>query len=238
MSEYKEILYSYSKKDHFLRKVDVRLKIIVLVFSLIMVLCGEGIVFPLFITGVCLLMSLYAGVTLKRYLLRFSEPLFIALVILIIKFLSQPSANPQPSAFSLFLRIVASVSLVNLFTFTTDFTDIIEGLSWFRLPKTFIDALLFAWRYVFVLLEEALVIYNAQKNRLGYISIKRGLNSFGILTGSLVIKAFEHADNIALSMMQRGYDGRLVSMRYRVFKKGELIGTLLVALIMVLLWRI
>lgn len=235
MSEYKEILYSYSKKDHFLRKVDGRLKIIVLVFSLIMVLCGEGIVFPLFITGVCLLMSLHAGVTLKRYLLRFSEPLFIGLVILIIKFLSQP--NGVNEGMRIFLRIVASVSLVNLFTFTTDFTDIIEGLSWFRLPKTFIDVLLFAWRYVFVLLEEAFVIYNAQKNRLGYISIKRGLNSFGILTGSLVIKAFEHADNIALSMMQRGYDGKPVSMRYRVFKKGELIGTLLVVLIMVLLWR-
>jgi len=235
LSEYKEILYSYSKKDHFLRKVDGRLKIIVLVFSLIMVLCGEGIVFPLFITGVCLLMSLHAGVTLKRYLLRFSEPLFIGLVILIIKFLSQP--NGVNEGMRIFLRIVASVSLVNLFTFTTDFTDIIEGLSWFRLPKTFIDVLLFAWRYVFVLLEEAFVIYNAQKNRLGYISIKRGLNSFGILTGSLVIKAFEHADNIALSMMQRGYDGKPVSMRYRVFKKGELIGTLLVVLIMVLLWR-
>jgi len=235
LSEYKEILYSYSKKDHFLRKVDGRLKIIVLVFSLIMVLCGGGIVFPLFITGVCLLMSLHAGVTLKRYLLRFSEPLFIGLVILIIKFLSQP--NGVNEGMRIFLRIVASVSLVNLFTFTTDFTDIIEGLSWFRLPKTFIDVLLFAWRYVFVLLEEAFVIYNAQKNRLGYISIKRGLNSFGILTGSLVIKAFEHADNIALSMMQRGYDGKPVSMRYRVFKKGELIGTLLVVLIMVLLWR-
>jgi cobalt/nickel transport system permease protein len=229
------VLYSYSKKDHFLRKVDGRLKIIVLVFSLIMVLCGEGIVFPLFITGVCLLMSLHAGVTLKRYLLRFSEPLFIGLVILIIKFLSQP--NGMNEGMRIFLRIVASVSLVNLFTFTTDFTDIIEGLSWFRLPKTFIDVLLFAWRYVFVLLEEAFVIYNAQKNRLGYISIKRGLNSFGILTGSLVIKAFEHADNIALSMMQRGYDGKPVSMRYRVFKKVELIGTLLVVLIMVLLWR-
>jgi cobalt/nickel transport system permease protein len=229
------VLYSYSKKDHFLRKVDGRLKIIVLVFSLIMVLCGEGIVFPLFITGVCLLMSLHAGVTLKRYLLRFSEPLFIGLVILIIKFLSQP--NGMNEGMRIFLRIVASVSLVNLFTFTTDFTDIIEGLSWFRLPKTFIDVLLFAWRYVFVLLEEAFVIYNAQKNRLGYISIKRGLNSFGILTGSLVIKAFEHADNIALSMMQRGYDGKPVSMRYRVFKKVELIGTFLVVLIMVLLWR-
>lgn len=238
MSEYKDILYNSSKKDHFLKKVDPRLKILILILSLILVLCGEGIVFPLFITAGCLLLSLYAGITLRRYLLRFSEPLFIAFVILIIKIISQPSANLQPSAFSLFLRIVASVSLVNLFTFTTNFIDIIEGLSWFRLPKTFIDALLFAWRYVFVLLEEALIIYNAQKNRLGYISIKRGLNSFGMLTGSLVIKAFDHADNIALSMMQRGYDGRTVSTRYRVLKKGELIGTLLVALIMVLLWRI
>ena len=50
---------------------------------------------------------------------------------------------------------------------------------------------MFAYRYIFVLLDDATVIYSAQKNRLGYSTIRRGLSSFGVLAGSLTLKAFD-----------------------------------------------
>ena len=68
-------------------------------------------------------------------------------------------------------RIIGAVSVVAALVFATPFTEFMAGLSWFRVPKGFIEILMFAYRYIFMLFEDALVIYQAQKNRLGYSSI-------------------------------------------------------------------
>ena len=59
-----------------------------------------------------------------------------------------------------------AVSIVALLGFSTPFTEIMAGLSWLKIPKGIIEISLFAYRYIFVLLEDAMVIYNAQKTVL------------------------------------------------------------------------
>ena len=97
---------------------------------------------------------------------------------------------------------------------------------------------MFAYRYIFVLLEDALVIYNAQKNRLGYSSIRRGLSSFGVLSGSLILKAFEHSQNTTVAMVQRGYDGNMPMLRHRPFQASEIVISALCIIALGLVWRI
>jgi cobalt/nickel transport system permease protein len=112
------------------------------------------------------------------------------------------------------------------------------SLSWLRVPRGFIEVMVFAYRYIFVLLDESLVIYTSQKTRLGYTSLKRGLNSFGTLTGSLILKAFEHSQNTAMALVQRGFDGHIPIAMEGPLRGSEVLGATIFILTMGYLWMI
>jgi len=135
-------------------------------------------------------------------------------------------------------RIVGAVSVVALVGFSTSFTETMAALAWLRVPRGLIEVALFAWRYLFVLYEDAMVVYHAQRNRLGYAGYRRGLSSFGTLTGALVIKAFDNSQTITTAMVQRGYDGTLPLMRHKPFRLTEVAAALLVVAGLGVLWRI
>lgn len=249
-----EIFSEYFKKNHLLSQVDARVKLGVSLFVLAMVLSYKGLVFPLFILGISLCLCIRMKIPFKVFLLRFSEPVFIASVVILIKFLF----SGQEAMFSVKMwgititghkdglmdglqigsRILGAVSIVALLGFSTPFTEIMAGLSWLKIPKGLIEISLFAYRYIFVLLEDAMVIYNAQKNRLGYSNIKRGLSSFGTLTGSLTLKAFEHSQNITTAMIQRGYDGNIPMLKHRPFRFSEVAASVLLVFAMGFIWQI
>lgn len=249
-----ELFSEYFKNGHILLKIDARIKIFVSLAILMMVLSYEGFTLPLFITSLCFLLSMWMRIPLKFFLLRFSEPVFIAGVIIILKLLfsgkellfSLDILNINISGYKDGLmdgliiagRILSATSIVALMGFSTPFTEFIAGLSWLRVPKGFIEILMFAYRYIFVLFNDAMVIYNAQKNRLGYSSVRRGLSSFGILAGSMILKAFEHSHNITVSMIQRGYDGNVPVLRHKPFKLSEVIVSALVITAVGIVWKI
>ncbi len=240
--------------DHWLSKIDARVKLPAAVLVLIMILTQQGFAFPWIVTAAALLLLNRMRIPLKVYLLRIGEPLLIILMLIFLKtfftgrevFYSLDlwgwtlTAHQDGLLEGLRIgsRIIGAVSLVVLLSFCTSFTDFIAGLSWFKVPKGLIEILLFAYRYIFVLLEEAQVIYLAQKNRFGYSSLARGLNSFGTLTGSLILRVFEHSQNVSVSMIQRGYDGHLPSMKHKSFKTAEVLCSCLVLLVFGILWQL
>lgn len=244
----------YFKKEHILSRVDARVKILVALTILAMVLSYKGFVLPLLVTLLCILLCFKMRIPLKVFMLRFSEPIFIASIIILLKFFFSGdnvlfSANIMGikitgykdglmDGLQIASRILGAVSIVAVLGFATPFTEFMAGLSWLRVPRGFIEILMFAYRYIFVLLEDALIIYNAQKNRLGYSSMRRGLSSFGILTGSLILKAFEHSQNTALAMVQRGYEGNIPVLKHRPFKPFEIIVSILFIVAMGIVWKI
>lgn len=248
-----ELFSEYFKKDHILSKVDARLKLIITLTLLGMILSYKGFTLPLLVTALCLLLCLKMRIPLKVFALRFLQPLFIISVLLILKVLF----SGEDILFSINIfgikvvghkdglmdglqigsRILGAVSVVVVLGFSTPFTEIMAALSWLRIPKSFIEILMFAYRYIFVLLEDAMVIYNAQKNRLGYSSVKKGLNSFGTLTGSLVIKALEHSQNITTAMIQRGYDGNMPMLKHKPFKLSEIAVSALLIITLGFVWK-
>ncbi|OIP66603.1 MAG: cobalt ECF transporter T component CbiQ [Nitrospirae bacterium CG_4_9_14_3_um_filter_53_35] len=249
-----ELFSEYFKKEQLLSKVDARLKLIIALTLLGMILSYKGFTLPLLVTALCLLFCLKMRIPLKIFALRFSQPLFIISVLLILKvFFSGEGILFSINIFGIKVvghkdgfmeglmigsRIIGAVSVVAVMGFSTPFTEFMAGLSWLRVPKGFIEILMFAYRYIFVLLEDAMVIYNAQKNRLGYSNIRRGLSSFGTLSGSLILKAFDHSRNITVSMIQRGYDGNIPMLRHKPFKSSEIIVSLLFIIAMGVVWKI
>lgn len=242
------------RKHHLLTGIDARVKFIVAIAVLIMVISYKGFVFPLTVVllniGLCIKMK----VPLRALMLRLSEPLAIILVLILLKLLF--SGREALFSFSLFGlsvtghkdglidglmiagRVLGAVSVIAVLGFSTPFTELMSGLSWMRIPKGFIEILMFAYRYIFVLFEDAMVIYNAQKNRLGYCSVRRGLNSFGTLAGSLILKAFDHSQNTTVAMVQRGYDGNMPLLKHKPFKLSEVVASSLFIIAMGCIWTL
>jgi cobalt/nickel transport system permease protein len=192
-------------------------------------------------------------VRLRLLLARFAQPLFIAGMVLLLKLFAgghEPifSFSFPGVTFTAFAdglregcqiacRIVGAVSVVALVGFSTQFTDLMAALAWLRVPRAIVDVALFAWRYLFVLFDDAMVVYHAQKNRLGYAGYRRSLSSFGTLTGALVIKAFDNSQTVTTAMVQRGYDGTMPMLKHRPFRSAEVTLALLVVAGMGVLWR-
>jgi cobalt/nickel transport system permease protein len=249
-----ELFSEQFKKSHILSKIDARLKILVALAILIMVLSYKGVTLPLLVTVFSLFFCIKMKIPLRIFFLRFSEPIFIASIILLLKVFFSGKAvlfsvdiigikifgyqDGLMEGLMIASRILGAVSVTAVLGFSTPFTEFMAGLSWFKVPKGFIEVLMFAYRYIFVLLEDAMVVYNAQKNRLGYSNIRRGLGSFGILSGSLILRAFDHSHNITTAMVQRGYDGHIPMLKHKSFKPSEIVGSILVIIAMGVVWKI
>jgi cobalt/nickel transport system permease protein len=239
--------------ENRLTRLDARVKLLTVLVLLAMVISCRGFAFPLGVVLICLSGCCAIGVRLRMLAVRFAEPLFIAVMVILLKLLF----SGRTPLFSLDIfgleivghreglreglliaaRIAGSVSLVAFLGFSTTFTGLMAALAWFRVPKGFIDVALFAWRYLFVLLDDAQVVYSAQRNRLGYAGFRRGLRSFGALAGALVIKAFDKSQTITTAMVQRGYDGDMPHLKHKPFRAGEVTASLTFLICMVLIWR-
>ena len=247
-------LFERPKSEHCLARADARLKILVACGLLLMILSYRGIAFPLMVCAAGLLLGVQMRVSPKELLLRFCEPAFFAVVLIVLRvFFTGKDELFSVSFFGFTVsayreglieglygasRILGAVSVVAALGFSTPFTDIISALSWFRIPRGLTEILMFAYRYIFMLSGDAWVIYHAQKNRLGYSNLRRSVSSFGVLAGSLTLKALEHSQNTAIAMAQRGYDGNVPKLDHKPFKSHEIAVSVFLMLIMVLLWKI
>lgn len=239
--------------DQAAARLDSRVKLICALALLVMVVSSRGSVFPLMVFGLSLAACFLLGVRPRLLVIRFSHPLFIAGMVLVLKLFFAGSE----SLFSCHImgmeitghrdglreglliasRIAGAVSLVTLLGFSTSFTDLMAALAWLRVPRGLIDVALFAWRYLFVLFDDAQVVYAAQKNRLGYSGYRRGLRSFGTLAGALIIKSFDSSQTVTCAMVQRGYDGTMPLLRHQPFKSAEVAASLFFVVIMGVMWK-
>ncbi len=232
------------KKDHFLAAVDARVKLIVTLALLVMVLSYKGMLFPLIVAAGSLVLCFIMRIPFRVLALRMAQPLFIASVVLFLKFFF--SGTEIMFSLNLFgfelagrsdglmegalitARIVGGVSLVVALGFATPFLEFVAALSWLKVPKAFIEIMMFAYRYIFLFLDDANTIYSAQRNRLGYAGIRKGLHSFGVLTGSLVLRGFEQSQKTADAMMQRGYTGDMPMLKGKPLKAADIFIALLI----------
>lgn len=232
-----ECFSDHFRRDHFLSRIDARIKLIVVLALLLMVLSYQGMFFPLVIASGAMALCLNMRIPVRVLLLRFAQPLFIAAVVLALKFFFTGTdvifsmnifgieiagrRDGLMEGLMIASRVVGGVSLVIALGFATPFLEFAGALSWLRVPRQFVEIMMFAYRYLFMFLEDGLTIYSAQKNRLGYAGIRKGLHSFGVLTGTLVLRGFEQSQKTSEAMIQRGYTGELPIFDNGPFKRTE-----------------
>ncbi|MFH1140242.1 MAG: cobalt ECF transporter T component CbiQ [Chloroflexota bacterium] len=108
-----------------------------------------------------------------------------------------------------------SVLAATLLVSTTRFTDLLEALRGLRIPKVMVAILSFMYRYLFVLIDEAMRMARAREARSARLGPRPGGSAIwrgrvlGGMVGSLFIRTYERSERIYMAMLARGYDGQI-----------------------------
>lgn len=120
------------------------------------------------------------------------------------------------SFISLLIKFMLTISAALLLIATTSFIGVCHGLQRLALPQIFVSQLLFLYRYIFVLMDEAMKIIRARDMR-SFGNRGKGLRVFINMTGMILIRTIERSERIYSAMLSRGFDGRLGTVkRYSV----------------------
>jgi cobalt/nickel transport system permease protein len=120
------------------------------------------------------------------------------------------SANNVDTVISLLFVVLSSISCLYFLTLTTPVQEILQVLHKLKVPRLLIEITEITYRFIFVFLESALKIYQAQNSRLGYRTARLALHSLGLLISSLFITVFQRAKELTIAMDSRGYVGEVL----------------------------
>jgi len=124
------------------------------------------------------------------------------------------------SFLSIMLKFFLTITSALLLIATTSFPGICHALQKFGFPDIFISQLLFLYRYLFVLVEEAMKVVRARDMR-SFGNRGRGVKAFTALLGTLFLRTVERAERIYRAMLSRGFSGRLHTTRQYRFTSAD-----------------
>ncbi len=218
---------SFAHRKNYLTEVDARTKMLFVALAIIIIVSSWNFYVPLIAFFLSLALLLGIRIPLRIILLRLANPLSIAVVLFLIHIFFYgitPIVELDIGGWHLvgykegllrgFLimgKVIATVSLVIFLSMTTPVNKLLNAARWFKVPHTWVEIAMLSYRYIFVLLEDAITVRDAQKVRLGYSSLARSLKSLGELVGATVIRAYDRSVAAYEAMMLRGYNGTIQS---------------------------
>ncbi|MCB2231318.1 energy-coupling factor transporter transmembrane protein EcfT [bacterium] len=225
-------LGQYRPLDSFLHRLDARAKLAPVVLVMILALLTESYAFYAATLGVLVAALLASGIGAARLASSFRPVLYMVAITALYHLIFSERASQ--SLFEIFgfaiteggarmavffsLRLLIFVSIAFLVTLTSSPSDLAEALtrlarplSALKVPVNDLGLVLFmAIRFVPILMEEFEAIRNAQVIR--GVDFAGGFFARIKKTGYLLVPVFmaalNRADDLALAMEARGYDGR------------------------------
>jgi cobalt/nickel transport system permease protein len=88
------------------------------------------------------------------------------------------------------------------------------------MPEIFVSQLIFLYRYIFVLAEEAMKTVRARDMR-SFGNRGQGMKVIISLLGTLFLRTVERAERIYQAMLSRGFAGRLQTIRPYGFRSAD-----------------
>jgi cobalt/nickel transport system permease protein len=128
---------------------------------------------------------------------------------------------------SLALKSWLSVQMAILLTATTPLPDLLVAMRELHLPRLLVAVLSLMWRYLAVLVDEALRMMRARDARSGSGTGQGGgtlrwrAQVTGGMAGSLFLRGYERSERIYSAMLSRGYDGTIRSFPLRPITSQE-----------------
>lgn len=219
-----------ARADSPLHRLDPRAKLITTLVFIIAVVSfpkyalAELIPFFIFPIVLIAVSGLPAGYLFKKVLLILPLAVLIAVFNPLIDRQTLYYLGPVAlsggwvSFFSIIVRFLLTVTAALVLIASTGFNTVCLGLSKLGLPKPFVVQLLFLYRYLFVLAEEARRMAMARSLRC-FSRRPMGVRTFSTLAGQLLLRTLERAERVYLAMLSRGFDGKVRMIR--AMKRGR-----------------
>ncbi|MBF0430587.1 MAG: cobalt ECF transporter T component CbiQ [Fibrobacteria bacterium] len=106
------------------------------------------------------------------------------------------------------LKGMLSVSAIVILTSLIPFHKICGAMAALKVPQAFVVQILFLYRYIFVLVEEAGSMQRARDLR-SFNGRGKGIQATSRLLGSLFIRTLDRSQRIYRSMLSRGFTGEI-----------------------------
>ena len=244
----------FARKENLVTGIEARIKIAFTVIALVINLLSPTIYTPIAIAVFCLATLMAIRIPPKLLMLRLIMPLVMAAVVLItqIFFYGTTPLFTIPfwgfnlvgyeeglaRGFLIMCRVIGGVSLILFLGMSTSAHRLLVAASWFRLPKVFIELALLIYRYIFVLIEEAITIKDAQRVRLGYRNWQQSIRSVSTLGGIIVLRAYDRAERVFEAMIARGYTGAMAIDYTEHFGRKDFIAAVCLSTVLAILYLV
>lgn len=223
---FEELLEDIAQKNG-LREVNTWLKLTAGLGAILLCLISTSFIPPLFIAVILLVTILLLGrVDLRTCAELFLVPLSFAIMsvagIILISggtdifwkwdilpwlSLSITRESINQGVF-VFCRVVGGMSAMIFIALTNPMTDIFIVFRQCRIPEAVIDLMMIIYRTIFFLMDQVVLVYQAQVMRLGYSSYRESLYSFSSLCGAVFIASWDAGEDLIRAMDARCYDGK------------------------------
>ena len=121
-----------------------------------------------------------------------------------------------------------SVVVAVVLTATTPQPELLRALRALRVPRLLVATVAFAYRYLFVVAEEAARMLRARASRSTALPGRRAGGSLrwrtrvaGHLVGSLFVRSLDRSERVHAAMQARGYDGEPRFLAAPALRRGE-----------------
>lgn len=190
-----------------------------------------------FMSALC--MGLSISLILKRYLLI--APFILLMTVPLIIGGGFPVDPDQITFASLILsKSVTAMTVMTIILNTQSMDQFITSLAHLKIPSIIITILLLSYRYVFIFFEDIQKMQIALKSRFfsGKISWEN-IKIYGQLTGALLVKSLDRADNVYNAMSARCFNGMFRFGKANKITVSDILKTSLVFLfiLVIILWE-
>jgi cobalt/nickel transport system permease protein len=124
------------------------------------------------------------------------------------------------SFLTILIKFTLTISAALLLIATTSFPGICHALRRLGVPAVFVSQLLFLYRYLFVLSEEAMRLVRARDMR-SFGNRGSSTKVVARLIGALFIRTVERAERIYSAMLSRGFSGDIPSVKQHRFRLND-----------------
>jgi cobalt/nickel transport system permease protein len=223
-----------SYQDTFMHRLDPRTKVITtLVFLLAVISFPKYEVtalLPFFLFPVLFMTlgDIPAGFVIKKVLIVSPFAVFVGIFnpffdrAVALNLFGLPISAGWVSFVSIILKFILSISAAILLVATSSFPGVTRALQRLGMPRLFTTQLIFLYRYMFVLMEEAMRIVRARDMR-SFGRRGLGVRVFIRLIGMLFMRTISRAERIYNAMLSRGFSGDIPSVRRHRFTAADVL---------------
>lgn len=252
-------LDQYSYQDSPVHRLDPRVKLVATLGFILAVTATPPAAWPAFSVLLVMVLALIWAARLSLVVGLRRSLIFIPFTLVVALSIPFTTAGEPLFRFYLFawpftitdqgfllfgavvLRAWLSVLTVGLLTSTTHFVELLRAMKGLGVPKVMVSVISFMYRYIFVLVDEAMRLSVARDSRSADPDGRGGgtflwrVKVLGGMIGTLFLRSYERSERIYSAMLARGFIGEIRTLGDTSLQPTDLITlaaflTLLVAI--------